>query len=173
MPPHQPGDAVASRCKRCGDITGHTVVALVGDKIVKVACRACGSTHRYLPPQDAKPARKETARRVGQGVSRADAIRKAFVTEASSFAAAVSPSAGRVTGARAAKAAQTLEDEWRRAIAPAPGSSARPYAMQERFAVGEVIEHPVFGSGLVRETLPPDKMRVLFRDGLRLLRCVC
>jgi len=25
----------------------------------------------------------------------------------------------------------------------------------------------------VREMLPPDKMRVLFRDGLRLLRCAC
>jgi len=170
MSPCEPGNAVASRCTRCGDVTGHVIVALVGGEIVKVECRACGSVHRYLPPEGGKAPRRET-RRAGQGAQRTDAIREACALDASSRVAAAAPSAGRVTGVRAAKAAQTLENEWRRTIALATGSPARPYAMQERFAVGEVVEHPVFGSGIVREVLPPDKMRVLFRDGLRLLRC--
>lgn len=171
MPQYKPGDAVASRCTRCDDVTGHVIVALVGDQIIKVECRACGSVHRYRPPEGVKAERKETARRVRQGTERADAIREVRAASASSFAAAVSPAAAKTTGSRAAKAAMAVEEEWRRAIALAPGSNARPYAMNERFAVDEVVEHPVFGSGIVREVLPPDKVRILFRDGPRLLRC--
>ena len=92
---------------------------------------------------------------------------------ASSFAKASSPSAGKTTGLRAAKAAQAVEDEWRKAIALAPGSSRRAYSMQAAFAVDDLVEHPVFGNGIVREVMAPDKMRVLFRDGARLLRCTC
>ena len=110
---------------------------------------------------------------LGPAKNRQRRIRKIQATEASSFAAASSPSAGRTTGVRATRAAQVLENEWRKTISLASGSSTRSYAMQERFTVGEVVEHPVFGSGIVREVLPPDKMRVLFRDGLRLLRCAC
>ena len=170
MSPYKAGDAVASRCMRCGDVTGHVIVACVGDEIVKVECRACGSVHRYHPPEGVKAPRKAAVHRVRQGTDRGDVIRKARAAEASSLAAAAPP-AGRTTGVRAAKAAQALENEWRQTVALASGASARPYAMQERFAVGEVLEHPVFGRGVVREDLPPDKMRVLFRDGLRLLRC--
>jgi len=170
MPPYKAGDAVVSRCLRCGDATGHAVVACVGGEIVKVECRVCGSVHRYHPPEGVKAQRKEAAHRVRQGADRGDAVRKARAAEAASLAAAA-PSAGRTTGVRAARAAQALEDDWRRTLTLADGASPRPYAMQERFAEGEVLEHPVFGRGVVREVLPPDKMRVLFRDGMRLLRC--
>jgi hypothetical protein len=152
------------------------VVALVGNEIVKVECRACGGVHRYRPPHNTSrrdAQRKETTVVAGPGTKRTDAVKKARAAGAASALAASSPSAGRTTGVRAAKAAQALEEEWLRAVTPASGSSARPYAMQERFAVNEVLEHPVFGYGVVREVLPPDKMRVLFRDGLRLLRCAC
>lgn len=37
--------------------------------------------------------------------------------------------------------------------------------MHESFAVGDVIDHPKFGNGVVQELLPPDKMQILFRDG--------
>ncbi len=39
------GDYIASRCTKCKDATGHTIVAMVGDKVVKVQCNTCGSTH--------------------------------------------------------------------------------------------------------------------------------
>ncbi len=173
MPQNKPGDAVASRCTRCDDVTGHVIVALVGDQIIKVECRACGSVHRYRPPEGVKPARKESPRRVKQGTERGAAIKEVRAATASSFAKASSPSAGKTTGLRAAKAAQAVEDEWRKAIALAPGSSRRAYSMQAAFAVDDLVEHPVFGNGIVREVMAPDKMRVLFRDGARLLRCTC
>ena len=165
MPAHKPGDTVASRCTRCNDVTGHVIVALVGNEIVKVECRACGGVHRYRPPEGAGRQARRLRHDPGQG--------RVLRGDNKEFSAAVSPSAGRVTGARAARAAKSLEDEWRRTLALASASPVRPYAMQARFALGEAVEHPVFGSGIVREVLPPDKMRVLFRDGLRLLRCAC
>ena len=45
--------------------------------------------------------------------------------------------------------------------------------MTESFAVGDVVEHPKFGSGVVQEVFPPDKMQILFRDGAKMLRCAC
>lgn len=41
------GDYVASRCTRCKADTNHTIVAMVGDKVVRVECNTCGSTHNY------------------------------------------------------------------------------------------------------------------------------
>lgn len=41
------GDYILSRCTKCKDATGHTIVAMVGDKVVKVQCNTCGSTHNH------------------------------------------------------------------------------------------------------------------------------
>ena len=39
--------------------------------------------------------------------------------------------------------------------------------------VRTLVEHPVFGVGAVVELFPPDKMDVLFREGVKRLRCAC
>lgn len=57
-----------------------------------------------------------------------------------------------------------MEQNWQRTM-NMTAASARPYAMNESFAVGDVIDHPKFGSGVVQEIFPPDKMQILFRDG--------
>jgi len=41
------GDYIAARCTRCKDHTNHTIVAMVGEKVVKVECNTCGSKHNY------------------------------------------------------------------------------------------------------------------------------
>ncbi len=168
MPQYHPGDAVESRCLRCNDVTGHVIVALVGGEIVKVECRACGSVHKYRPPEGKAVARPDTPRRVRQGSSRTEAI-KADQAARAEKAKRVAPAPR--TGLRGQRAAEALEKEWRDALVL--GGAPRPYAMQERFTPGEVVDHPTFGSGIVKEVQPPDKMRVLFRDGLKLLRCAC
>lgn len=55
-----PGDRIEARCTRCNDITGHVIVALVGEEIVKVECRACGSVHKYCPSAAPKEAKGKT-----------------------------------------------------------------------------------------------------------------
>jgi len=41
------GDYIAARCTKCKVNTNHTIVAMVGEKVVKVECNTCGSTHKY------------------------------------------------------------------------------------------------------------------------------
>lgn len=41
------GDYIASKCSKCKDITNHTIVAMVGDKVARVECNTCGSVHNY------------------------------------------------------------------------------------------------------------------------------
>jgi hypothetical protein len=43
------GADVESMCSKCGDVW-HVVVAKVGEQIVKVQCKECGSYHRHRPP---------------------------------------------------------------------------------------------------------------------------
>jgi hypothetical protein len=44
---------------------------------------------------------------------------------------------------------------------------ARAYSVAERFATGELLEHPTFGLGVV--STATDKIEVVFRDGTRTL----
>lgn len=41
------GDYIASKCTKCKDMTNHTIVAMVGEKVVKVECNTCNSSHNY------------------------------------------------------------------------------------------------------------------------------
>ena len=157
-----PGDRIEARCTRCNDITGHVIVALVGGEIVKVEC----------PPATPKEAKGKTAVcRVKAGETRKEAVNSFKPTSTPSTAAA-SPAAVSRAAAKAQKAAEDMEQNWQRTM-NMTAASARPYAMNESFAVGDVIDHPKFGSGVVQEIFPPDKMQILFRDGAKMLRCAC
>ncbi len=50
---YQAGDNIASRCTRCKLVLDHTIVAMDGEQVVKVKCRTCGSTHKFLNPANA------------------------------------------------------------------------------------------------------------------------
>ncbi|MEG2140280.1 MAG: hypothetical protein RRY20_05780 [Bilophila sp.] len=159
-----PGGRIEARCTRCNDITGHVIVAMVGENIVKVECRACGSVHKYYPPAVPKEAKGKTAVcRVKPGEDRKGAVSATKPT---------TTAASRAAATKAMKAAEDMEQTWQRTM-NLTAASARPYAMTESFAVGDVIDHPKFGNGVVQEVFPPDKMQLLFRDGSRLLRCAC
>ena len=41
------GGLVATYCTKCKLDLGHTIMAMVGEKIVRVKCRTCGSEHNY------------------------------------------------------------------------------------------------------------------------------
>lgn len=45
------------------------------------------------------------------------------------------------------------------------------YAMTNSFKLSDVINHKSFGIGFVRETIFPNKIEVLFSEGLKLLVC--
>jgi hypothetical protein len=48
------GDYVDDHCSRCKRTTDHSVVAMVGEEVVKVMCRTCNSEHKYRHNQSGK-----------------------------------------------------------------------------------------------------------------------
>lgn len=53
--------------------------------------------------------------------------------------------------------------------APATDVVARKYSAKERYAVGDVIAHPTFGTGRVVEVMPDKKVTALFDVGAKIL----
>jgi hypothetical protein len=102
--------------------------------------------------------RSGASRSEAVAVSRSEAARKAAVTRAAT---------------RAAQEAQATEIAWKVAMARQVQDGGVPYRMDGVFEEGQIITHPTFGLGEVRAILRPDKMEVLFQDGIRVLRCVC
>jgi len=48
-------------------------------------------------------------------------------------------------------------------------SEARDYSMYESYMVGEIINHKVFGIGIITKLINKTKMEVIFKDGIKLL----
>ena len=55
------GEEVDSQCLKCKDITNHTIIAMVDEKIGKVQCNVCGGRHNYRPAQPEKAQKKKSA----------------------------------------------------------------------------------------------------------------
>lgn len=167
-----PGDRIEARCTRCNDITGHVIVALVGGEIVKVECRACGSVHKYYPPATPKEAKGKTAVcRVKAGETRKEAVNSFKPTSTPSTAAA-SPAAVSRAAAKAQKAAEDMEQNWQRTM-NMTAASARPYAMNESFAVGVLSIIPSSAAASCRKSFLPIRCRSSSCDGAKMLRCAC
>jgi hypothetical protein len=64
----------------------------------------------------------------------------------------------------------TLQD-WEKLMAKTASQKRVPYNMSGSFRTDDLIEHPKFGLGVVRHTIKPNKMEVLFQEGPKLLRC--
>lgn len=61
--------------------------------------------------------------------------------------------------------------DWEELMGVADLDSVRPYAMRRAYAKGDVINHKVFGLGIVVREVTERKMEVSFQDGVRLLAC--
>jgi hypothetical protein len=137
------GGFVETRCTRCRDIKNHTIVAMVGEKIARVECNTCHGTHNYHP---LKTAREPAVAR--------DPLKKA-----------ATPRTAKSDPATVAAA------EWEALQSGMDAAQAIPYDMNGKYRVDNLLLHPVFGLGIVRLVLPPNKIEVLFQGGKKLLRC--
>ncbi len=137
------GDNVESRCTRCRRVTNHIIVAMVQDRVVRVQCNTCDGVHNYYPPTS--PAERSPR-------------------------AAAAPAAPRPPRAGSRRGQSADLEEWQELSRTLAGPR-RPYAMDSPFQVNDLVEHPVFGLGVVRAVARPNKMEVLFQDGRKVLRC--
>jgi hypothetical protein len=135
------GADIEALCSKCGDVW-HVVVAKTGDKIVKVQCKQCSGYHRYKSPHGAPAAAKLPS-----------AIRPA-------------------KEGKEPKAPKASRDPVERFEKPAVAADltkpSRPYRASEKFEVGERVDHPSFGQGVI-EIVELGKVTVFFASGRRVL----
>ena len=143
------GDIIESRCTKCREVLNHRIVAMVEGKVVRVECNTCNGTHNYYPPPTAKEAKapKKTA------------ASKPRSTTATPRVSRKDP-------------AEVEREEWASLNPTFDLEKALPYDMNSRFLVKRLILHPSFGVGVVKAVIVPNKMQVLFKDGIKLLRCL-
>lgn len=142
--PLSAGSIIETRCTRCRALMNHTIVAMVGEKIVRVECNTCHSMHNYHP---VKVAKEPAAARI--------TLKKA---------AAPRTRATKVDPVAAAAA------EWEALQPGMDPAQAIPYDMDRKYRVNNLLLHPLFGLGVVQLVLP-NKIDVLFRGGKKRLRC--
>jgi hypothetical protein len=135
------GDRIDARCTKCRKILNHTIVALVEELPARVKCNTCGGEHKYRKP--AQP--------------------KAKATKAA-------PKISRVAKAKL-DLREAEREEWEELQPKMINGQALDYAMDGKFTVGSVINHSVFGLGMVQQVGGPRKIFVLFQEGKKLLRC--
>jgi hypothetical protein len=73
------GKSVKSHCTKCKLSMDHFVVSMAGPEIVKVKCKACGSTHKFRDPNTVKKVR--TTRRKVANMS-PDVLWHAYMAQA-------------------------------------------------------------------------------------------
>ena len=118
------GADVESWCGPCGNLTTHSIVAMVGREPKQVLCQVCGSRHGH---------RTTAARRASPAASS---------PEYEERGRPVDPEANR----RAAEL-RALGEE----VAAAP--NVRVFDPKERYKAGEIIAHPEYGRGKIQNVL--------------------
>lgn len=118
----------------------HRVVAMVGGAAKRVVCLTCNKQHNFRKPKGA----------AGNGPS---------PSKAGSAKKQASPAPKALSGTR----------EWQANVADRDSSDFLPYSIHTTFEAGQLVNHPKFGSGYVKETLASQKLCILFKDGPRTL----
>lgn len=137
----QVGEIIESFCRRCNDRTGHAIVSFMDGSVAKVQCRACGSVHKH----------------------RAEKARTGSTSSRSSKSKSKSRSKDHQQPA--------IDPRWQEQIESRDTHQAKPYSLDCQCVKNELLEHSRFGTGVVQELVAPNKVRVLFQEGEKLLRC--
>ncbi|HXV20235.1 MAG TPA: hypothetical protein VD811_04475 [Desulfuromonadales bacterium] len=136
------GDVIEAHCTRCRTLMNHTIVAMVGERVVRVQCNTCNGVHNY---KEAKPAKVSTER-------------------SASPKPAAAPRASRKDPGAADR------QEWIALRSNMQRERAKAYDMNGSYKVKDLVEHPVFGLGVVQRVVA-NKVEILFEQGRKLLRC--
>jgi hypothetical protein len=137
------GDIIEAHCTKCREVMNHRIVAMVGEKVVRVECNTCNGIHNYRQPAETKAS------------TGSKPVRKTAVTPRKTK--------------RDPEAVD--QEEWESLLPTMQADRAIAYDMNGKFKLNDLVEHTAFGVGVVRLLIKPNKMEVLFRGGKKLLRC--
>jgi hypothetical protein len=147
---HKPGVEIDAWCTKCRMDLLHRIIAMDGDKVVRVECLTCRGHHNYRKPKAAPSEGKtRTARATGGASTRPPAL-----------------SARR---AAAADVERNREQTWAKAVLGQPEPSFKSYRASLTFELGELIRHGKFGDGYIVRVIDRQKVEVMFKDGPRTL----
>jgi hypothetical protein len=135
------GKELVSYCTRCKMDLGHTIMSMIGGMPSRVICRTCKSEHNFKAKKGVKD----------PGNPGAETSVKTKTPRA--------PKADKVI---------PVELEWMKQINASP-RPVRPYAANEAFKLGDRVNHPTFGEGVVQKLLHPNKMEIIFRMDIKVL----
>ena len=116
-----PGQRIEARCTRCRDVTGHVIVALVDDQVVKVECCACGSVHKYYPAEAPARLPKNQTLRVQSGKERGEAVLE-HARKAPRPKSEPHPKAPSRAEQQEARLHAEMERQWQNALSRNPGT---------------------------------------------------
>lgn len=134
---------VLAFCSQCKMDLIATVVAMKGDKIVRVHCKTCKKERAYKSPKGLNEPGQIPAKKATRGAR----------TE---------------TGE---KVDRSVGAEWRKAMSELSQYKANPYSAKGQMAVKDKLAHPTFGEGVVTRLIHPNKVEVLFEMDLKVLVC--
>jgi len=141
MATHKVGGEVDSFCTRCKLTLAHTILAMVGPKIVRVRCNTCNGDHAFRGAPGA--------------------------TDRPTAAARASAAGGTRTSSRAEKPEKVVisfEDQ----LAGKDIANAPRYSPKDTYKPEQVIQHPTFGLGLVT-VVRGDKVDITFKSETKTL----
>ncbi|MGA1867260.1 MAG: hypothetical protein ACMUJM_01815 [bacterium] len=144
------GSEIESYCTKCRLLLDHVIVAMVGDTPKKVECLTCHNQHAYRAkaPENKSKTRSEKD---------ADSAHKEGTTRGKQ---------------KTTKKTQKKTDHlYTQLLEGKDLSSAKPYSMNGSYEIDDVINHKRFGSGIIIEVIPINKMKVLFKEGYKFLVC--
>ncbi len=127
------GGEIDALCNKCQLNLAHTIIAMVGPKVVKVQCNTCHSLHQYKGTQP--------------------------LVKAQSFAA---PKGKPKTAGTAREPRSKVVITWEERLQGKDIARAKKYSVKDTYVVDDVIDHPTFGLGLVSE-VRVDKVEVAFK----------
>jgi len=119
---------------------------MVAGRPKRVLCLTCNKQHNF-----------RRAKAEGAGLS------------SSSTTTARAPSKSTKKGSVTAPKSPSPAREWQTNVADRDSAEFVPYSIHTTFEPGQLVSHPKFGPGYVKETLASQKLCVLFKDGPRTL----
>lgn len=146
------GSEIDAWCTSCRLTLNHRVVAMVAGVPKRVLCLTCNKQHNFRRPKSDGAGEPSSLASSKLGSSKTAG--SAAKSKKSSAIAPKSPSAAR---------------EWQTNVADRDSTEFVPYSIHTTFEPGQLVNHPKFGSGYVKETLQAQKLCILFKDGPRTL----
>jgi hypothetical protein len=128
-------------CTSCKMDLNHIIVAVKGDRIAKVQCLTCKKEHVYRVPKGViEPSTKPKAPRKSSKSSDAGE--------------------GGI---------HSIEVEWEKLMSAHREAPIKPYTIKGQFGLGDKLNHPTFGDGIVGRLIYPNKLEVIFRTDVKVL----